>query len=188
MIFNSSKKIIKERGITLYIAVIVASFLILSSIAIVSIAVRQVAISSVSRDSQVAFYAADTGIECALYWDLKNTTVSGQSAFATVTPSGTPVAGPQSINCNNNPTILVGRSTISANPADPLYGIATSTFSVAFVSPDTSCVTVTIVKSYVSGFPVTKIESKGYNYGSVSGLSCISTNARRTERAVRVNY
>ena len=168
MIFNSSKKIIKERGITLYISVIVASFLILSSVAIISIAIRQVAVSSTGRDSQVAFYAADTGIECALYWDLKNPTVPGQSAFATTTPF-------QNIDCNKLTVV-------------PLRVGATTTFAVAFTSPDTSCTTVTVAKGYSLGLPTTKIESKGYNYGTVSGESCISSNARRTERAVSVSF
>lgn len=71
-----------ERGFTLLLAALVASIVLALGAAIYSIAQKQVLLSSLGRDSQFAFYAADTAAECALYWDFRF------EYFATSTPSG----------------------------------------------------------------------------------------------------
>lgn len=48
---------------------LVGSLLFSAGMAIANIALRELALSSAGRESQFAFYAADTGAECALYWD-----------------------------------------------------------------------------------------------------------------------
>ena len=58
-----------KKGITLLISVLTAGVLLSISLAIFNIAIKELVISSTGRESQVAFYAADSGIECALYWD-----------------------------------------------------------------------------------------------------------------------
>lgn len=151
----------KNRGFTLFMAVIVMSTLLLVAVGIVTLAVRQLLTSSSARESQYAFYAADSGIECALYWDIQNP--SGVSAFSTST--GT------SITCNNSASLPVGGGGNS---------LATSTFSF-LLTPEPYCTTVTVNKRYVSNLLVTTIEAKGYN-------TCDTSNPRRVERAVRVRY
>jgi Tfp pilus assembly protein PilX len=155
----------EERGIAIYIAVTVTAALVLVSFAIINLAIKQVSISSASRDSQAAFYAADSGVECALYWDLKNST------FATTTASA-------DIICNgkNTPT-----SRLVGNPQN-----ATTTFDFDFTTGDPAtsnpyCVNVSVSKFYESDELKTKIEARGYN-------SCDENNARRVERAIMVNY
>lgn len=56
-------------GFTLLVAVLAGSLLFSAGMAIANIALRELALSSAGRESQFAFYAADTGTECALYWD-----------------------------------------------------------------------------------------------------------------------
>ena len=51
-------------------------------------AVRQVLLSGTGRDSQYAFYAANTGIECAMYWDLQ---ASSTDSFVFATSSDTSI-------------------------------------------------------------------------------------------------
>jgi Tfp pilus assembly protein PilX len=150
----------QRKGIAIYISVTITAALVLVSFAILNLAIKQIGISSAGRDSQAAFYAADSGIECALFWDLKNSTVPGVSAFATSSPL-------QTISCNNQ--II----TVSRNGAS-------STFNYSF-TPNPYCVSVTVAKDYVGEQPTTLIESRGYN-------SCIAGNSRRVERAVLVNY
>ncbi|OHA88715.1 MAG: hypothetical protein A2653_00230 [Candidatus Zambryskibacteria bacterium RIFCSPHIGHO2_01_FULL_43_25] len=153
----------KKRGIALYVAVTVTGILVLVSFAVISLAIRQLSISSSSRDSQAAFYAADSGIECALYWDVKG--VGGQSAFATSTVN--------QISCGdttNNP----GNSNISVG------GSMTSSFHLDFL-PEPFCADVSVTKDYVSGLPTTHIESRGYN-------NCDPNNLRRVERAIKADY
>jgi Tfp pilus assembly protein PilX len=168
---NIIKKIKKseEKGVTLYVAIVVTSALLLVSFAIADTTLKQVSLASIDRDSHIAFFAADSGVECALYWDLKNP--SGGSAFATTTSS--------TISCNgdsNNPE----NQNINIIPVFGNGGQATSTFQVDF-KPETSCAVVSVSKSYSGSVLNTTIQSKGYN-------SCDPTNARRVERAVRVAY
>jgi Tfp pilus assembly protein PilX len=151
----------KDRGFTLFIALIISATLLLVSMGIASLSVKENFLTSSSRESQYAFYAADTGIECAIYWDVKNST--GLSAFATSTGS--------TIHCNqdiNNPSNPIP-STVGGNTV--------STFSLTF-NPDPYCAIVTVTKANDN---TTKIESLGYN-------TCDPTNPRRVERAVRVSY
>lgn len=159
---NIQRKKYKE-GFTLFIAMIVMGVLLLIAAGVAGLAVRQAFISYSARESQFAFYAADTGIECALYWDIGNP--SGTSAFATTT-----AVAP--ISCN-------GQSATQTRTA-LVNGSATSTFSFT-LSPDPYCSTVTINKRYVGSSLVTKIESLGYN-------TCSASNPRRVERAVRATY
>lgn len=156
---TSYKHMHSSRGVTLFVSIVIAGTLLLVSMGIINVAVRQAFLTSAGRESQYAFYAADTGIECALYWDVKNST--GVSAFSTTT--GT------SIRCNrdaNNPSneFVVGGSSVS-------------TFTMTFL-PDPYCARVTVTKSADGS---TKVESLGYN-------TCNSSNPRRVERAVRATY
>ena len=161
----------REKGIVIYIAVTITAALILVSLAILNFALKQKGLSNASRDSQAAFYAADSGIECALYWDLKNT---GVSAFATSTAA-------TNVNCNN-------KSVPVTKVWNAGTGYGTSTLSFDFSSADTYCATVSIVKRYSGGNLTTRIESRGYNVGTASGGACTSNKARRVERAVLVTY
>jgi hypothetical protein len=150
----------KNRGFTLFVAIVVMGTILLVATGVVNLATRQAFISASGRESQHAFYAADTGIECALYWDVQNP--SGISAFSTTTGS--------TIFCNkdaNNPSnewVVGGSYTSVINKIDFL--------------PDPYCAIVTVTKDTLGG---TKIESLGYN-------TCDPLNPRRLERAIRVTY
>ncbi len=61
-----------QRGMTLFIAIIIMSILLFISFAVVNIAIKGTLFASSGRDSQFAFYAADAGMECALYWDARS--------------------------------------------------------------------------------------------------------------------
>ncbi|MEK7177046.1 MAG: pilus assembly PilX N-terminal domain-containing protein [Patescibacteria group bacterium] len=156
----------KNRGFTLFIAIIITGALVLIAAGIGSLATRHAQIASSGQSSQHAFYAADTGMECALYWDVKNP--AGYSAFSTSTPTSP-------ITCNNKNIVV--SPVVSGTP--PRNG--TTTISFDFTPADPYCVVVTIAKWYVGGTPKTKIESKGYN-------TCSASNPRRVERAVRAQY
>lgn len=129
-----------NKGFTLFISVVITGTLLLISMGLISLAVKQSFIANSGRESQNAFYAADTGMECAIYWDIKNP--AGISAFATSTGS--------QIACNNQ-TVVVGGSSQSV-----------FTFNL---TPDPYCVRVTVTKNTDN---TTQIDSKGYNTCDVS--------------------
>ncbi len=153
-----------QRGIAIYVAIIITGALLLVSYSIINIAIKQLYLAQSSRDSQAAFYAADSGVECALMWDLTGGDIYDRSAFST---SSTATIGCHMDYLNfGNENQLVG-------------GQATSTFTLTF-NPSPVCAVVTVIKGYDAGVPTTRIESRGYN-------TCENV-AGRVERAIEVNY
>jgi len=153
-----------NRGITLLIAIIIAASLLVISMGLVNIAVKQAFLSSSAKESQYAFYAADTGIECALYWDVRNEN-AGRSAFATSTT--------QTIYCNQDNTNPINPNT----PTGVVGGMSAPAFTITF-KPNPYCAVVTVTKNNDG---TTKIESRGYN-------TCDPSSSSRVERAVKVTY
>lgn len=88
-----------KTGFVLLYAVLVASIALSIGLSLYAITLKELIISSSSGDSQLAFYAADTGTECALYWDIQ------ARAFSTTTQNV--------ITCANNSGIVVGGGTVS---------------------------------------------------------------------------
>jgi len=60
-----------QKGFTLLLAALVASIVLALGTSIFGLVQKEIILSSIGRDSQYAFYAADTGAECALYWDVR---------------------------------------------------------------------------------------------------------------------
>ncbi len=120
-------------------SVLVAGMLLSIALAIANIAMKQVLLASSGRESQFAFYAADAGMECALYWDIR------QEVFGTSTPT--------TISCNAD-----GVSGNQANAAIPIPASQNVTFSITF-APQSYCATVTVEKNGGA----TRVISRGYN-------------------------
>ncbi|MEK7194060.1 MAG: pilus assembly PilX N-terminal domain-containing protein [Patescibacteria group bacterium] len=128
----------KEKGFTLFIAIVITATLLLVSTGIISVAVKEAFLTTANRHSQEAFYAADSGLECALFWDLKN---PSQSAFSLTQTS--------SITCNQQVFPSVGGPS------------GQSKFTITF-PPGPNCVEVYVIKRAVQ-IPKTTIEAYGYN-------------------------
>src|SRR5690606_16959184 len=64
------KNINSQKGFTLLFSVLVATLVVAIGASIISIALRQTILSGTSRESQYAFYAANTMLECVFYWDI----------------------------------------------------------------------------------------------------------------------
>ena len=124
-------------GFTLLFSVLIASLLLAIGIAIFNITLKELLLSSSARESQFAIYAADTGIECALYWDLVG------AAFGTSTSART-------INCNAQ---TLEYTTGASYPA-------TTTFTIQF-SPEPYCAVVAVGKH--TNPARTIVTSRGYN-------------------------
>lgn len=77
-----------QAGFTIFFATLVASLALAIGLAIYDITVRQLSLSTTVTQSQYAIFAADSGIECALYWDSKYQ--GGGSAFTGSYGAGTP--------------------------------------------------------------------------------------------------
>lgn len=122
-----------QSGYALFTAIILTSMLILIAYATANFAVKQLLLTTSSADSHFAFYVADSGVECAMYWDLKN---GATSAFDPSAPAAT-------VNCGGAPNAVTSGGGIS-------------TFQITV---GTSCANVTVTKDDGN----TTIESRGYN-------------------------
>ena len=160
-----------QRGFTLMLAALIASLLTALGLAMFSIAQKEVILSSLGRDSQFAFYAADTGAECALHWDFKFDAFSTSTVYtSTTTPAS--CAGQE---LQDFPTPWE-----TGNP-DGIVGLGGGYTSSFWFEPDGYCVYVTVTRS--DTHPRTVVESLGYS------TSCDQPNhARRLERAVRARF
>ena len=156
-----------QRGFTIFFAMLTASLALSIGIAIFELTIRELDLSATATQSQFAIYAADSGAECALYWDSKYNT--NQSAFAT-TSAYTPAT-----------EILCDTQVVSVVLASSDGDFATTVFSITFL-PQPYCATVTVEKSVdVSGTVATSIISRGYN-------TCVLGGVVRLERALQVSY
>jgi len=149
------------RGFTLLIAVILTSVLLSVGLALLDIAYKQVVLSSTARQSQYAFYAADSAMECALYWDQQ------MNAFSYTTPLST-------IRCAATDISL--SSSVSG-------GVRTTTFS----TPCTNGVTASVVVYKTSGGACSGTSATSCLY--TSGFNtCTASDPRRIERGLKVFY
>ena len=162
----------KQKGFTLFVALLVASAVILGSYAVSNALFFQLKQSSTNRESLKAQIVADNGVECAMYYDERG-------AFDPVDPDAEPAQDLAIINCadtstDDGDTMISSNEIVNLNDGSGAENI----FEVKYGVPDDSpCARVTVVKSTEG----TEIKSRGYN-------KCDPNASRRVERAIIVNY
>jgi len=167
-------------GFTILFASLVSSLLLAVGLVIFDITYKQAVFSAVVRDSNFAIYAADSGLECALYWDLRYTgsaNYGSGSVFATSTDSTPPSSG---VICNTQDIAAAG-VTAGTWPTSKTATAATTTFTVSF-PPQPYCSVVTVGKYPGAGTAVnTSVTAAGFN-------TCTAGAANRIERTLQANY
>ena len=138
-------KIEKQKGAVLLIAILVSSVVLAVGLGVYNRTYKELVFASFWKHAQTAFSAADSGLECAIYWDTHQAAVTSAPCFG-YTVSGW------------NPSLNI-----------------TTTFSIS--TP--VCVTIEITKN--AAYPFTTIRSRGYN-------TCSTTDPRRVERGLRIDY
>jgi hypothetical protein len=174
-----------RQGYTLLFAVLVSALVLGVGVSILNIARKELLLNSSARESQYAFYAADTGYECGVYWD-------SQGAFASSSPA-------TSIKCGTTSSVptSVASSTVSMTTVVPNTSYI---FNFAVPIAGRACAAVAITKTFgtiqLGGGSTTvgistTLESKGYNVGwnTVGGANdCTGIDATKVERALLVTY
>ena len=155
-----------QRGFTLLFAALLASLLTALGLAMFSIAQKEVVLSSLGRDSQFAFYAADTAAECAMYWDFRYDAFKESEVYAEA-------------------TVCAGSALADFAPSHPRYdgviGMGGADVSTFWFESEGRCAYVTVTKR--DSHPFTTVEALGYNTPCDD-----TTNPRRLERAVRAVF
>jgi Tfp pilus assembly protein PilX len=169
---NSYSLIHRQSGFAMLFSVLVSSLILSVGLSIFNLTLKELVLSSSGRESQFAFFAADSGAECALYWEFK-----GVDIFATSTSSRTP--NPATPQCN--------LQNINITPTTSDGTSATTQFSFTLPPADAGCsaagpnVIVTVSKVDNAGIISTTIDSRGYN-------TCVTTDTSRVERGLRIRY
>lgn len=63
---NKERK--EEKGFALLITLVVVTVLISIGLSVLDLSIKQVRLATNAKDSEIAFHAANAGLECALYW------------------------------------------------------------------------------------------------------------------------
>jgi len=167
----------RQAGFTLLLAALAASIALSLGASIFSISSKQIQLSSIGRDSQYAFYAADTAAECALYWDIRF------GYFGTST-----MPDPQSqYVCDGQPLSATGRPAVT-NPAPYPYTMSTQ------IEPNGYCANISVIKcdGPISALGVctssgtsirTLVHADGFNT-SCANIASMSA----LQRSVELNY
>lgn len=170
----------KQKGFTLLFAILVSTLVISIGASMISIALRQTVLSGTSRESQYAFYAADTAMECAYYWDTVGSNELENPIF--------PVSGNlDSTNVNNSEIKCSGYEFLNSGEITTDSGVTNFKLQIKDIgtsqkSLKTYCAEVTVIKEPEStGLTKTRIESKGYN-------TCDTNNIKRVERGLIQEY
>lgn len=155
---NNMKKINFKKGYAILFTLVIVSIITSISIGISNVVYKQLLLASVASDSQTAFYAADTGAECALY-------ASEILGLATIVGSLNPY-----FNCGVDEA---GQPYIVTVTIDP-----TNIYHLDTAATNLSCYKALVDKNSPT---VTNIEIKGYN-------TCNSSDLRQVERGIRIEY
>lgn len=158
-----------NKGYTLLFAIIVATLVLSIGSFILSVSRKQLLLSTSARDSVLAFYAADSGIQCAI---LRQDWLTDLSTNEN-----------DQINCSSSNALIINNGTYKS-------------FAMFFENeqdPDNqSCARVVVSQSedLATGNVTTTIESRGYNVGrsKTADQNCDTPSPNKVERAIRVTY
>ncbi len=168
-----------ERGVALLFTVLLTSMLLLVALGISNIMFKELIFSAEARDSDKAFFAADTGIECALFLD-KSGPDYATGVF--IDPSMAVTTGGRSCR---------GRAYEAGTAS--MSGPTGTTQMFQFIIPvGNQCAQVIAEKDFVSGgVHYTRFQSIGYNVPApTTGTTCLTgaSNVRVVSRAIEVKY
>lgn len=135
-----------HQGFVILFTILISSIILMIGFGIFSIATRETILSSTSREAQFAFYAADAGVECALYYQTHFPQVftAASNGFSGSAPGSIP-------NCGSSPLDGSGGNGTIQNPYQ---------FDVMVDSTTKTCTHVTV---YDQDSSTRRIISEGYN-------------------------
>ncbi len=162
-------------GFTLLFTVLITSIVLAIALGISRVSYTELVLSSVSREGARAFYAADTGLECGLFYDIND------NAFALSPSAPISCAGDSS-----NGPVTEGASPVSQ---------ASTVFNFFFDLPDNACSVVNVYKDWqIDNESYTRVEALGYNrdcdtvQATLTGQGNTPSDPNLVERALRATY
>ncbi|HEV7702058.1 MAG TPA: hypothetical protein VGO63_01270 [Candidatus Paceibacterota bacterium] len=152
-------------GFAILFAVTLSAILLSIALGVANIALKEVKFGTSARSTNEAFFAGDTGIECALINDRSESDIFNSTSGAT------------DVNCLGGKIIL--------NGSYPYWEFTLSDLG----SANQSCSKVSVSKlddnTTDPPLTITTIIAKGYDVGD---SNCDSTNPNRVEREIKTTY
>lgn len=177
----------QQTGFVLLYAVLVSGIVLGVGLSLVNLFTKQIILSSIGRNSQFAYYAADAGKQCAYFWYTSLYPVFGRPAGQEIeSPNDLPpeLAGGDNaaqIYCfGNNPITVAWPESAGTNFISNFF------LDLTDENGQGTCADVAVTRRVVNpgtDTPTveTVIESRGYN----SSCAALNTpNPRRIERVV----
>lgn len=190
----SARNTDSQRGFTLLVSILVIGIVLAIGLSILNITLKEYLLSGIARESAIAFYAADAGMECAFYWD--RSPDDGDKFDVTGEPAAPPLGTP--IECMGRQATVGGASS-----GDPQR----LQFSWGGSGNPEVCARVTVIKYFsafdsvpmgfnAAGEPIacpagvecTRVESRGYNKACPATIDTPFDDSRTVERALRALY
>lgn len=178
----------RKRGVVILYAVLLMSVVLAISLGIFNITYRQILLSSVARESEIAFLAADSGRHCAMFWDSPFYDLDTGYRLNTPRPFGyvtvdintlqrtfNSVSDAKAIACGGDSSVQVTGNDATGRDFTVFYDLGDRT----------ACAKVTVTKNGDVNVPETTITSNGYNLAPDDKSACPSGNTNRVvERTV----
>lgn len=180
------KETLSKKGFVILYAVLVAAVVAAIGIAVAELVSRQIFLANISRQSQQAYYAANTARECLRYWDSRgyfgeiiNLNIGGSLEYAYKEPGGEKKV--EDIQCGRSGGFAVDKT--NRNRGLVTY---TSTFDIGD-SGNSVCAQVIVKKifdpaaasTFTRGQSLSQLIANGYN------VSCDTLKNGSNERIVQ---
>lgn len=208
---------LKQTGFVMAFSLLLSSIVLALAFGIFNLLLKQISLTSSAKDSQIAFYAADAGMECALYWDTHNSRdassyPNGQLPWDYTGMFGLSADNPDYINgypftanvisemtdstlfsCGAEGVAMRNVNVVSWSSASSIDGIpadvAISTFTFDVTNDAKVCAIVKVSKRYNSPVIAGNTRSGFDTIVESRGYNdCDTSNNKRVERAVEVKY
>ena len=163
--FNKNKK---QKGYAILFTIVIVSAISVITAGLSNAAYKQLILSSLAKDSQAAFYQADTASDCALYADRVVAIEHPELILNNSDWSCGDTSGANNLKFTNGTS-----GGFSIDPKSPADGGSTPCFRIE-VAKTTTGVSPNAITT-------TKISAKGYNI-------CDKTNLRTVEREIQTSY
>lgn len=156
---KNNNEIKTDKGFVILYAIVLSSIILAVTLGVLNISYNEIKFSTEAKTTNDAFFAADIGVECALYYNK----ISG---VVFIDPPGSTV-----INCAGVQIAVNQPETLLWDFIIPGLG-----------SANEGCAKVTVDKRDPARHIIT---SKGYNIGD---SLCFSSSNNRVERELQVTY
>lgn len=175
----SLRKNKSSKGFVILFAVVLTSIILSVSLGLADITYKELSFGTSAKNTGDAFFASDTGIECALYYDFK----------LVQSPLGD-LVNPFGYNGGDDLTLeCAGTQFGFIEPYNPATG--PWKFILFNLGPSRqACVVVEVTKVFNGPGSLdddTIIVSKGYNDGG-DNIACTSNSSNRVEREIELRY